>query len=45
MRFKHERLKAFMKSVLQNFVEEKDAETVAEVFIRADMRGLLEIRR
>ncbi len=29
-----------MKSVMQNLIEDEDAEIVAEVFIRADMRGL-----
>ncbi len=40
MRFKPEQLRAYVKSVLQNFVCEKDAETVADVLIRAEMRGL-----
>ncbi len=34
-----------MKSAMRNSIEEKDAETVAEVFIRADMRGRARITR
>lgn len=40
MKCKPEQLKVFIKSVMRNFVCEKHAETVADVFLRAEMRGL-----